>query len=74
MEAPRALVIDLVEWVAEKPRTYDEVMLHWRTSCPRLPVWEDAIDAGLVQRQTKDGRAAVAATKKGLALLLKQAR
>jgi hypothetical protein len=22
----------------------------WRTSCPRLTVWEDAIDAGFVTR------------------------
>jgi hypothetical protein len=21
----------------------------WRTSCPRLPVWEDAIDHGLIK-------------------------
>ena len=35
------LVLDLVEWVAKEPRTYAEVMDAWRTSCPRLTVWED---------------------------------
>ena len=33
---------DLVEWVAKEPRPYSEVMAAWRTSCPRLTVWEDA--------------------------------
>ena len=43
-----ALVRDLVRWVAERPRQYDDVMAAWRTSCPRLTVWEDAVDAGYV--------------------------
>ena len=50
----RALVLDLVEWVAERPRSYAEVMEAWRTSCPRLPIWEDTVDAGLVVRVRKD--------------------
>ena len=40
------LVLDLVEWVAERPRHYDDVMEAWRTTCPRLSVWEDTVDAG----------------------------
>ena len=43
------LVRDLVSWVAERPRPYDEVMDAWRTSCPRLTVWEDAVDAGFLK-------------------------
>jgi len=50
MNAPETLVLDLLEWVAVKPRPYAEVMASWRTSCPRLPVWEDAVDFGFVQR------------------------
>ena len=42
------LILDLLEWVGPAPRTYDEVMSAWRTSCPRLPIWEDAVDAGLI--------------------------
>ena len=42
------LVADLVEWVARQPRPYAEVLEAWRTSCPRLPVWEEAVDRGLV--------------------------
>jgi len=43
-----ALVLDLVEWIAAGPRHYRDVMDAWRTSCPRLTIWEDAVDAGLV--------------------------
>ncbi len=43
-----ALVVDLLHWVALRERSYEEVMAAWRTSCPRLPVWEDACDQGLV--------------------------
>ena len=46
-----ALILDLVEWVAREPRPYADVMDAWRTSCPRLTVWEDAVDRGLVERE-----------------------
>jgi hypothetical protein len=44
------LILDLVQWVAEAPKPYADVMDAWRTSCPRLTVWEDAVDRGLVSR------------------------
>lgn len=47
-----SLVFDLVEWVGKEPRTYAEVMDAWRTSCPRLAVWEDALERGLLARKT----------------------
>jgi hypothetical protein len=43
-----ALILDLLDWLATRERTYEEVMDAWRTSCPKLPVWEDANDRGLV--------------------------
>jgi hypothetical protein len=52
------LLLDLLEWVAKEARSYAEVMEAWRTSCPRLPVWEEAIDRGFLQRTTLDGRRA----------------
>jgi len=62
-EAVNALVLDLVEWVAREPRPYTDVIDTWRTSCPRLTIWEDAVDAGYVARAsgamviaTDDGR------------------
>ena len=45
------LILDLVEWCAREPRTYAEVLDAWRTSCPRLTVWEDATERGLLVRQ-----------------------
>ncbi len=44
------LILDFLEWVAAKPRPYREVMDAWRTSCPRLTVWEDSIDSGFIER------------------------
>jgi hypothetical protein len=48
------LVLDFVAWVAAAPRPYREAIEAWRTSCPRLAVWEDAIDRNLVA-QRRDG-------------------
>ena len=49
------LVLDFVEWVAREPRSYSEVIGTWKTSCPRLTIWEDAADLGLVARETVPG-------------------
>ncbi len=47
-------------------RPYDEVMDAWRTSCPRLPVWETANELGLVERcQTGGARPGVVVTDAG---------
>lgn len=64
-----ALVLDLLDWLLARDRTYAEVMDAWRTSCPRLPVWEDANDLGLVAQEKVDGRCLVRVTPAGLALL-----
>jgi len=50
-----ALVIDLLEWIGERPRPYAEVMDAWRTSCPRLPVWEEANARGFLDRAHQAG-------------------
>jgi hypothetical protein len=63
------LILDLLEWVAARERTYSEVMDAWRTSCPRLPVWEDANDRRLVVTEHLNGRSIVRVTQVGLALL-----
>ena len=49
------LVLDLVEWIAREPRLYAEVIETWRTSCPRLTIWEDAVDRGYVAREQVEG-------------------
>jgi hypothetical protein len=64
------LIRDLVQWVAEEPRPYAEVLEAWRTSCPRLTVWEDACDRGYVERRSIDGKGVfVIATDAGHAFL-----
>lgn len=65
------LILDLVEWVARRPRPYGEVMEAWRTSCPRLPVWEDAVERGLVERRSD---AMVSVTAAGLDYLRQHGR
>ena len=52
MQNIEPLIFDLVEWVAKAPRTHADVMNTWRTSCPRLTVWEDAVDRGLWSGRT----------------------
>ena len=64
-----SLVLDLLEWVSARERSYDEVMDAWRTSCPRFPVWENANERGLVAKHQVDGRIVVMITPSGLALL-----
>jgi hypothetical protein len=44
-----ASTLELLGWLCERERTYDETMEAWRTSCPRLSAWEDAVAEGLVR-------------------------
>lgn len=53
------LILDLLEWIGPGRRPYAETLEAWRTSCPRLPVWEDATDLGFIERHREPGRAAV---------------
>jgi hypothetical protein len=46
------LILDLLEWIGPDARPYAEVLEVWRTSCPRLPVWEDANDRGFIARRS----------------------
>ena len=65
-----ALILDLLEWIGPEPRAYAEVVEAWRTSCPRLPVWEEANARGFVDRRHVQGKAAmVAVTAAGRAFL-----
>jgi hypothetical protein len=64
-----ALIFDLLEYVACEERRYDDVIEAWHTSCPRLPVWEEANERGLVTRARANGHAVVRITDAGAALL-----
>jgi hypothetical protein len=63
--------LQFLAWVADRPRTYGETMDAWRSTCPQLSVWEDAILAGLVQIENGNSRA-VTLTRRGRALLGQQ--
>ena len=69
-----AMILDLLEWVTQRDRTYEEVMEAWRTSCPRLLVWEEANDRGLVIREDVNGLCVVRITSSGRDLLVQRDR
>jgi hypothetical protein len=71
MDPVDTLILDLLEWVAAHERTYQDVMDVWRTSCPRFPIWEDAVDRGFVLTERRDGSSIVRVTSSGLALLIR---
>jgi hypothetical protein len=64
-----ALIRDLLAWLAVGEKEYGEVMDAWRTSCPKLPVWEDANELGLVVVERVNGRSVVRITPAGFAFL-----
>ncbi len=68
IDTVEALILDLLDWLASGEKSYEEVMDAWRTSCPRLPVWEDANDRGLITTERVNGRSVVRITPAGLAL------
>ena len=53
------LIVDLLEWIGPNPRPYAEVMEAWKTSCPRLPVWEEANVRGYIERRHEQRTGAV---------------
>ena len=63
------LILDLLDWLAANDRTYEEVIDVWRTSCPKLPVWEDAKDRGFVTQENFGGREIVRIPPAGFAFL-----
>jgi hypothetical protein len=67
-DSPSLIMIQFLSWVADRPRSYAETMDAWRTSCPRLSVWEDAVIADLVRLEGEGGRA-VKLTDRGAAVL-----
>lgn len=68
VETPSAPVAELLDWISLGPRTYSETLEAWKTQCPRLPIWEDALDAGLVEvRRNGEGKSLVVLTASGIA-------
>jgi hypothetical protein len=71
MPEPASLImLQFLDWVARRSRTYAETMEAWRTSCPRLSVWEDALIEGLIQIEGGSSQPAlVLLTARGRAIL-----
>jgi len=70
-----SLILDLLEWIGPGPRPYAETLEAWRTSCPRLPVWEDANDQGLITRhRAPEGGRLVSVSAAGTELLRRHRR
>jgi hypothetical protein len=65
------LMLQFLDWVATSPRTYADAMAAWRTSCPRLSIWEDALLEELVQIEPGPRRdqCRLALTPRGQALV-----
>jgi hypothetical protein len=71
----QTLIVDLLEWIGPTPRSYAEVQDAWRTSCPKLPVWEDATDAKFLDTWFESGRGRlVAVSASGIELLRGEGR
>jgi hypothetical protein len=51
-----ALTRQMLQWIGARPRDYAEVLEAWRTTCPRLSIWEDACINGLIDREAGTGR------------------
>ena len=69
---PTTLMAQFLRWLEERPRSYAETMDAWRSNCPRLSAWEDALDEGLIRLEpARDGAAdmQVRVTIKGCARL-----
>jgi hypothetical protein len=68
---PSALTLEFLVWISSEPRTYGETMEAWRTNCPRMPIWENAVSDGLVALEGGGSMRArkVALTPKGYSIL-----
>jgi hypothetical protein len=53
------LILDLLEWIGGRPRPSAEVLEVWRTSCPRLPVWDEANRRGFIEHFHEQGQPAM---------------
>lgn len=72
MPEPVSLLLrQFLDWVSSRPRTYAEAMDAWRSSCPRLTVWEDALLDGLIQVESRGPgqQSGVTLTARGRAIL-----
>lgn len=63
-----ALTLQMLDWIAHGTHSYAEVLNVWKSSCPRLTIWEDACTNGLVE-SAPGMSGVVSLTEKGRNLL-----
>ncbi len=68
-ESTNLLMLELLRWISDRPRTYDEAMEAWQSHCPRQTIWEDAIIAGLVEINRQPNGREVGLTPRGEVIL-----
>ncbi len=69
-----ALILDLLESIGPRGRAYSEVLEAWKTSCPRLPVWEEANTRGYIMRSHENGMGPTAVLTSAGRAFLERAR
>ncbi|MPY71534.1 MAG: hypothetical protein GEU92_15780 [Alphaproteobacteria bacterium] len=69
-----SLILDLLEWLDARPRTYPQVMEAWRTSCPHVAVWEEATLRGFISHDQGDAAGSVVSVSPAGRLFLVQRR
>ena len=74
MNAP---TLQLLSWIDERPRSYAETMEAWRSTCPRLSIWEYALGDDLVRLENGAGGLSacrVVLTAQGRAIVMQASR
>ena len=66
-----ALTLQFLTFLAERPRSYEETMEAWRSACPRMTIWEDALQERLVVYEAATTRL-VRLTPQGRAVLARE--
>ena len=70
-ESVNLLMLEFLAWIDCRPRAYAETMEAWRSTCPRHPVWDDALVEGLIRIESAETMecSTVSLTPPGKALL-----
>lgn len=58
----QSLIVNFIEWLSSRQRTYDDVIDAWRTLCPRLAMQDEANSGGTMTIVEVAYRSAITAT------------
>jgi hypothetical protein len=48
------LMLQFLDWISSRRRTYAETMKAWQSTCPRHTVWKDTVTDSLIQLNRGD--------------------